>query len=88
MDNRSEFLSSLRINVLREGEDFVIEAYGAVAIAPCVAYLSELLDPKSIVVGLTRKNLMKQALSFVLFGEGETGLLVYSILVRPRHRDP
>jgi hypothetical protein len=34
------------------------------------------------VLGLTRRTLMRQSLEYLLFGEGETGLLVYSILVR------
>jgi hypothetical protein len=82
IDNRSEFLSPLRISVLREGENFVIEGWGAVATANSIAYLSELLDPISIVLELTRRNLMQQSLNYVLWGEGEVGLLVYSILVR------
>jgi hypothetical protein len=34
------------------------------------------------VLGLTRRGLMRQSLEYIFFGEGETGLLVYSILVR------
>ena len=44
--------------------------------------ISELLDPISIVMGLTRRTLMRQSFEYIFFGEGETGLLVYSILVR------
>ncbi len=82
LDNRSEFLSPLRVRVSREEDHFVIEASGAIALANSVAYISELLDPISLVLGLTRKPLMKQSLEYLIFGEGETGLLVYSILVR------
>ncbi len=82
MDNRSEFLSPLRAKVLAEGENFVIEVSGAVAIANSIAYLSELLDPISIVLGLTRRNMMQQSFNYLFWGEGEIGLLVYSILVR------
>jgi hypothetical protein len=82
LDNRSEFLSSLRVRVAREGADYVVEVWGAVAIANSIAYLSELLDPKTIVLGLTRRNLMQQSLAYALWGEGEIGLTVYSILVR------
>ncbi|HKD85499.1 MAG TPA: hypothetical protein VKB58_12180 [Terriglobales bacterium] len=82
MDNRSDFLSPLRLKLVSEGQDFVIEASGAVAVANSVAYISELLDPISIVLGLTGRPLMRQSLEYLLFGEGETGLLVYSILVR------
>jgi hypothetical protein len=82
LDNRSEFLSSLRVQVTSEKTDFVIEVWGSVAIANSTAYLGELLDPKCIVRGLTRRNPIQQSLAYVLWGEGETGLTVYSILVR------
>jgi hypothetical protein len=82
LDNRSEFLSSLRVQVKAEGSNSVIEVWGAVAIANSIAYLSEMLDPKTIVLGLTRRNLMQQSLSYALWGEGDIGLTVYSILVR------
>lgn len=82
MDNRSDFLAPLRLKVFREDDHYVIEAYGAVAVANSVAYLSEFLNPLSIVMGLTRRALMKQSFEYIFFGEGETGLLVYSILVR------
>ncbi|HTP70508.1 MAG TPA: hypothetical protein VMJ35_16480 [Dongiaceae bacterium] len=81
-DNRSEFLSTLRVFVRRDGEDYVIGVRGAVAVANAIAYLSELLDPISILLGLTNKNLMKQSVSYLFWGEGETALLAYTILVR------
>ena len=40
------------------------------------------IDPISIFIGLTRKDLMGQAFRYLLFGEGETGLMVYTILQR------
>ncbi|MBI2876852.1 MAG: hypothetical protein HYY20_08225 [Candidatus Tectomicrobia bacterium] len=82
VDNRSEFLARLRIRVRREGEDFVVETFGAVAIANTIAYLSELLDPISLFLGLTRQSLMTQSLRYLLWGEGEVGLMVYTILLR------
>jgi hypothetical protein len=82
IDNRSEFLSPLRLEIFKEGNNFVIEAWGAVAIANSIAYLAELLNPAGIFLGLTRRNLMKQSLAYLFWGEGETGLMVYSILVR------
>jgi len=82
MDNRSEFTFPLRVRVLRDGEDYLIHAWNAVAIANSIAYLSELIEPISIILGLTRRNLMRQALAYALWGEGEVGLLVYSILIR------
>jgi hypothetical protein len=55
---------------------------GATAIANTIAYVSERLDPMSLFVGLTGQNLMTQAFRYLLFGEGESGLMVYKILVR------
>ncbi len=82
LDNRSEFLAPVRLRVFQEDDHYVIEAFGAVAVANSIAYISELLDPISIVLGLTHRTLMKQSLQYLTLGEGETGLLVYSILVR------
>jgi len=82
LDNRSEFLSPLRLSVTRQGPHAVIEVTGAVSIANTIAYVSELIDPVSLFLGLTRRNLMAQALRFLAWGEGETGLKVYAILLR------
>jgi hypothetical protein len=82
LDNRSEFLSPLQVKVTKEGEDFTVEVSGAVAVANTVAYISELIDPVSLFLGLTRQNLMTQAIRYLIWGEGETGLMVYAILLR------
>ena len=60
----------------------MIRVTGAIAIANTVAFVSELLNPISIFIGLTRTNLMGQAMKYLFWGEGETGLLVYRILLR------
>jgi hypothetical protein len=80
LDNRSEFLSPLEITVKQENGQYLIEASQAVAIANAVAYLSELLRPGAIYIGLSRLNLMRQSFRYFLLGEGETGLMVYTIL--------
>jgi hypothetical protein len=82
VDNRSEFLAPLRVEVTRDGLNYIITVSGAIAIANTIAFLSELIDPIAIMLGLTRHNLVSQAIRFLLFGEGETGLLVYQILLR------
>ncbi len=82
MDNRSEFLAPLTLRVRRSGDDFTIEVSGAIAIANTIAYVSELLDPISLFLGLTRRNLMGQAARYLVWGEGETGIMVYKILLR------
>jgi len=58
------------------------EVFGAMAIANTIAYVSEAIDPISIFIGLTRRGLTAQAVRYLLFGEGETGLMVYTILLR------
>jgi len=60
----------------------VAEVHGAIAIANTLAYLSEMTDPISIFLSLSRRNQMRQAFRYLLLGEGETGLMVYAILVR------
>jgi hypothetical protein len=82
LDNRSEFLSPICVRVRLEGNNYAITVTQAVAIANTIAYMSELLDPISILLGLSRKNLMSQSLRFLLLGEGETGLMVYTVLLR------
>jgi predicted outer membrane lipoprotein len=82
MDNRSDFLVPLTLRVMRSGGDVVLRVTGANAVANTIAYVSELLDPISLFVGLTGRNLMEQAARYLLWGEGEVGLMVYKILLR------
>jgi hypothetical protein len=82
LDNRSEFSAPLEVTLRKEGDDYVGEIHGAVAIANPIAFVSEAIDPISIFLGLTRRELMTQAIRYILFGEGETGLMVYTILYR------
>ena len=82
LDNRSEFLARLRLLVRREEQNYVIDVWGAVAVANTIAYISELIDPKSIFLVLSQQNLMSQGLDYLLWGEREIGLMVYTILVR------
>lgn len=88
LDNRSEFYSSLRLRIRPEGDDYVIEASGAVAIANTVAFLTDELNPTSVILGLTQRNVMKQSLAFVFLGQGEIGVLVYSVLVKYWEANP
>jgi len=82
IDNRSEFLGPVCLRVRRTGPNYCIEVTQAVAIANTIAYLGEKLQPISIVVGLSRQKMMIQAIRYFLFGEGETGLMLYTILLR------
>jgi hypothetical protein len=82
LDNRSEFISRLRVSVRQEDQHYVIEVWGAVAIANTIAFVTELIDPASLFIMLSGRNLMEQSLRYLFWGEGEIGMLVYSILVR------
>lgn len=88
LDNRSDFLAPLKVKVSKCDCDYNIEVYQAVAIANTIAYISEELQPISIFLDLTRRNPMQQAVRFFLFGEGETGLLVYTVLLRHWEETP
>jgi hypothetical protein len=81
-DNRSEFSGPLEAMIRKEGSDYFAEVFGAIAIANSLAFVSECIDPISVFIGLTRRDLMTQALRYILFGEGETGLMFYTILLR------
>ena len=81
LDNRSDFLAPLRLRLKVHDEGYVIEIFGATVIANNIAYISELIDPISIFLGLTRQNLMTQSLRYLFCGEGETGLMLYKILL-------
>jgi hypothetical protein len=87
-DDRSDFSGVLCLRVTRDGEHYMIEVTGAVAVANTIAYISELLDPISIFLGLTRQNSVAQAFRYLLWGEGETGILVYEILLRHWEQTP
>jgi hypothetical protein len=82
LDNRSEFQAPPEVTLRKEEDDYVGEVHGAPAIANTIAYISECIDPSSIFIGLTRRDLMGQAVRYLLFGEGETGLMVYTVLLR------
>lgn len=81
MDNRSEFLAPLKLQIRHGDNGYVLHLFGAPAVANSLAYLSELIDPVSLFLGLTRKNLVSQALRYLFLGEGEVGLAVYQILL-------
>ena len=81
-DNRSEFLAHIHVRVREEHGNYLINVTQANAIANTIAYVSELLDPVRLFLGLSRQNLMTQAFRYLLVGEGETGMMVYTILVR------
>jgi hypothetical protein len=68
--------------IRKEDSDYVADVYGANAIANSLAFASECIDPISVFIGHTRRDLMTQALRYILFGEGETGLMFYTILLR------
>ena len=81
LDNRSEFSAPLEVTIRKDGDDYIGEVYGAIAIANSIAYVSEATDPVGVFIGLIRRGLMAQALRYLLFGKGETGLMVYTVLL-------
>lgn len=80
--DRSAFDSTVYLRIARLGDDFRVTVTNATAVPNTIAYLSELIDPKSLFLGLTRENPVTQSLRYLLWGEGETGILVYQILLK------
>ena len=78
----SDFQSTVQTRVTEEDGDFVIEFSGAVAIANTIAWASEQLDPIALFLELSLRNPFSQAFRYLLWGEGEIGVLVYQILLR------
>lgn len=87
-DDRSHFESTLRARVWREDDEIVMEVGGAVAIANAIAWISEQLDPIAIYLGLSLEHPFRQSLKYLLWGEGETALLVREVLVKYWHATP
>lgn len=72
----------LEVSLRKDGDDYVGECS-----VPLPSPIPSLISvrpshPVSIFIGLTRRNLMAQAIRYLFFGEGETGLIVYTILLR------
>ena len=80
LDNRSEFLSPLKICVECKEGIYLVDVSQAVARANAIAYLTELVCPQALFLRLTGQNPMRQSFRYLLMGEGETGLICYSIL--------
>jgi hypothetical protein len=60
----------------------MLEVHGAVAVANTVAFVSEVLNPISVILTLSNRNLMRQSIAYLFLGEGETAIVAYTILVR------
>ena len=81
-DDRSEFAAPVVITVALEDGDFLISVAGGSAIPNTIAWVSEQLDPIAIYLDLSLESPVSQAFKFLLWGEGEVGIMVYQILVR------
>jgi hypothetical protein len=81
-DDTSDFKSELRALVTEEDGDFVIDIEGAVAIANTIAWAAVQLEPIALFLELSELNPFTQALRYLLWGEGEIGMLVHEVLRR------
>lgn len=70
LDNRSVFSAPSEVTTTREGNDSMAEVCGAVAIANAIAYVCEAIDPSSIFIGLTRRDLMSQSIRYLRLARG------------------
>src|SRR4029079_15871538 len=81
-DDRSDFETQLRARVARADDHVTIDVQGAVAIANSIAWISELIDPIAIYIQLSLEHPFRANLQYMLWGEGETGLMVREVLLR------
>ncbi len=78
----SRFDTRLRVWATRVGSDYAVVIRNATAVPNAIAWIVNYLSPRSVFLGLTPENPMVQAVRHLFFGTGETGLLVYQILLR------
>ena len=78
----SRFDTRLRVWATRVGSDYAVVIRNATAVPNAIAWVVNDLEPRSVFLGLTPENPMVQAMRHLVFGKGETGLLVYQILLR------
>ncbi|MFM2162929.1 MAG: hypothetical protein RLZZ383_2441, partial [Pseudomonadota bacterium] len=80
--DQSTFGATIDVRMQRTGDDYVMVIKGAAAVANAIAWVSEEIKPAGIFLGLTQENPMRQALQYLVWGKGETGILVYQILLK------
>ena len=87
--DRGEFYGQLRVKIVHEGADFVVTVTRANVVANTVAYISILLQSKSVILELShRGHPLSQILKYLLFGTGEIGLMVHEILLEHWKHQP
>lgn len=83
----SQFQSPIRISVVSEGTDFVVEVQDAVAVANAIAYVAVELSVREVVIGLLDNGTpLANAVMYLTFGTGEIGYAVRAIFMRLREQ--
>lgn len=81
LDDRSEFFEELRIRVEDNAGYTLVHVSNANVVANTIAFVSIRMRARSVILHLTRQHTpLAQAFRYLLFGTGETGLMVYEIL--------
>ncbi len=87
VEDTSRFESTVRVKVIQDGEDLVIEMRDAVAVANAIAYVAIELDVREVVIGLLDNGTpFINAVLYLLFGTGEIGYGVRAIFMRLREQ--
>ncbi|MEQ1503031.1 MAG: hypothetical protein ABMB14_12415 [Myxococcota bacterium] len=85
LQDTSQFQSPVRIRVVPEGNDFVVEVTDAVAVANAIAYVAVELSVREVVIGLLDNGTpLANAVMYLTFGTGEIGYAVRAIFMRLR----
>ena len=89
LDDRSAFFEELSISVGEHENETLILVRNANVVANTIAFVSLDLQAKNIFLHLTSvHNPLAQAFRYLLFGTGETGMMVYEILTNYWSKKP
>jgi len=85
LEDTSQFDSPIRVSVVRDGEDVIIEVRDAVALANAIAFVALRLHAREVVIGLLDNGTpVVNSLMYLLFGTGEVGYAVRAVFMRIR----
>lgn len=88
IEDPSQFDSPIRIQVSKDGDDYVIKVENAVAVANAIAFVSLRLRARDVVIGLLDKGTpVFNSLMYLAFGTGEVGYAVRATFVRIREEN-
>jgi hypothetical protein len=89
LDDRSDFYEQLTVRIDKHEGEYVIKVSNANVVANTIAYVSIALKARTILLHLTKQQSpTTRGFQYLVFGTGETGLMVLEILTNYWQRRP